>query len=217
MKSAFIKKFILPPGPVFGLILAGLLLLSAVLYYRAVKIQRFLEPALAISLPRSEFAGSISSLLVKEFGAEEVRGISFKMGSIFIEESLLFDNGNNMKESAHTILNKLGHVFMTALNDRNTRSHIDLIIVGSRFTVTRDTKRNIELRTNMQHKAELILYSIYKSEPELEENYGSYFAATATAIPVSAPSQDTNWVEFRIVPSELAHIEMLMRLGKYTH
>ncbi|MDO9288684.1 MAG: hypothetical protein Q7T83_07825 [Thermodesulfovibrionales bacterium] len=214
MKSDFIKKFILPPGPILGLILAGMLLLSAVLYYRAVKIQRFLEPALAISQPRNEFARSINSLLLKEFGTEEVRGIRFKTGSIFVEESLLFDNGNSMKESAYTILKKLGHVFMSALNDSNTRAHIDLILVSATFPVNPDTKRNSKMRIDMQHKAELILYSMYKSEPELEKNYGTYLAATA--LPVSASAQETSWVEFRIIPTELVHIEMLLKLGKYT-
>lgn len=217
MKSSFMKKFILPPGPILGLMLVGLLLLSAVLYYRAVKIQRFLEPALAISQPRSEFAGSISSLLLKEFEAEESRGIRFTMGSVFVEESLLFDNSSSLKESAPAILKKLGHVFMAALNDSDIRSHIDLILVSARFIVNQDTKDNIKMRADMQHKAELILYSIFKSEPELEKNYGSYFAAAAVAIPAGVPSQETNWVEFRIIPTELAHIEMLMRLGKYTH
>lgn len=214
MKSDFIKKFILPPGPILGLILAGMLLLSAVLYYRAVRIQRFLEPALAISQPRNEFARSINSLLIKEFGTEEVRGIRFKTGSIFVEGSLLFDNGNSMKGSADIILKKLGHVFMSALNDSNTRAHIDLILVSANFQVNPDTKRNSKMRIDMQHKAELILYSMYNSEPELEKNYGTYLAATA--MPVSASAEEASWVEFRIIPTELVHIEMLLKLGKYT-
>ncbi len=213
MKSDFIKKFILPPGPTLGLMLAGMLLLSAVLYYRAVRIQRFLEPALAISQPRNEFARSINRLLIKEFGTEEVRGIRFKTGSIFVEGSLLFDNGNSMKGSADIILKKLGHIFMSALNDSNTKSHIDLILVTARFPANPDTKLDSKMRINMQRKAELILYSMYKSEPELEKNYGTYLAATA--MPVSASAQETSWVEFRIIPTELVHIEMLLKLGKY--
>ena len=214
MKSDFIKKFILPPGPILGLMLAGMLLLSAVLYYRAVRIQRFLEPALAISQPRNEFARSINSLLIKEFGTEEVRGIRFKTGSVFVEGSLLFDNGNSMKGSAYTILKKLGHVFMSALNNSNTRAHIDLILVTARFPVNPDTKLNNKMRIDMRRNAELILYSMYKSEPELEKNYGTYLAATA--MPVSASAEEASWVEFRIIPTELVHIEMLLKLGKYT-
>jgi len=38
-------------GPVISLLLIGLVLLNALLYYRSVKIQRFLEPALALSQP----------------------------------------------------------------------------------------------------------------------------------------------------------------------
>ncbi len=37
MKLNAIKKFIPPLGPLFSLILIGLLLLSAIIYYRAVR------------------------------------------------------------------------------------------------------------------------------------------------------------------------------------
>jgi len=68
MKKVSINKFILPPGPILILTLIGLLLLSALLYYRAVKIQRFLEPVLAITQPRIAFSKNIYNLLLREFG-----------------------------------------------------------------------------------------------------------------------------------------------------
>jgi hypothetical protein len=51
------------------------------------------------------------------------------------------------------------------------------------------------------------------SEPELETTYGLFFEATAT--PVYSQRIDTDWVNFRIIPSERLHIEVLQKLEKY--
>jgi hypothetical protein len=53
------RKLILQPGPILSLTLIGILLLSAVIYYRANNVQRFLEPALALSEPRLKFSQNI--------------------------------------------------------------------------------------------------------------------------------------------------------------
>ncbi len=215
MKSDFIKKFIIPAGPILGVTLVGLLLLSAVLYYRAVKIQRFLEPALAISQPRNEFTQSINSLLLKEFGSGAVRGIRFTTGSIFVQESLMFADDNTMKKSARDILTRLNNVFMAALSNDSTRSHVGLILVSARFPLNADPDINTSMRIKMQRMSELIIEYMYNAEPGLEKNYGTFFAATAR--PVNASDEEPAWVEFRIIPSELVHIEVLQRLGKYAH
>ncbi|MBI4689190.1 MAG: hypothetical protein HY754_02815 [Nitrospirae bacterium] len=214
MKFRSIKEYILPPEPILSLILIGFLILSGIVYYRAVKIQRFLEPALAVSQPRSEFTRNINKLLVKEFGLEAVRGVKFSMGSIFIEESLLFDKDNRLKESAYSMLKKLGNVFISALSSKNTRLHIDLILINARFPVDSSEELNNRQRLRMQLVADLILDSMYRESPELEKNYSTYFAATA--MPVSPPEKGTSdFVEFRIIPSELIHIGLIQRLHKY--
>jgi len=74
------KKFILPPGPILSLALIGLLILSAILYYQAVKIQRFLEPALAVSQPKMKFTQNMNNLLTKEFAKKGDRGRQIKVG-----------------------------------------------------------------------------------------------------------------------------------------
>ena len=43
-------RTIAPAGPLLSLALIGVMLLSAVLYYRAVRIQRFLEPSVAVTV-----------------------------------------------------------------------------------------------------------------------------------------------------------------------
>ncbi len=211
MKMDSIRKFISPPGPILSLALIGLLLLSAVLYYRAINIQRFMEPALAISQPRIEFAENIRRLILKEFGTKKIEGIKFTIGSILVEESLLSGSGNDIEKSV--ILNKLSRVFLSALEDPNIRAHIDLILVSKRLPLGSDTKLNEKMRAQIQQGSELILRSMYKAEPQLEMDYGTYFAATA--MPVNALEKETNWVEFRIIPSELVHVELLQRLHKY--
>ncbi len=73
MSGRTLLKYIPPAGPILNLTLIGLVLLSALLYYRAIKIQRFLEPALAISQPRNEFAKNVRLRFQKEFGEKRSR------------------------------------------------------------------------------------------------------------------------------------------------
>jgi len=213
MKTETIKKFILPPGPILSLTLIGLLLLSAVLYYRAVKIQRFLEPALAISEPRLRFTQSMNNLLSQEFGTMKIDGIRFKTGSIYVEQSLLPDGARSEKDAGTEILKKLSHVFLAALSDPDIRNNISLILVSTRQPLSPDTALNKEMRTPMQERSLLILNSLYSAEPQLEKNFGMYFAATTVS--VNSAGREPYWVEFRIVPTERLHIEVLQRLMKY--
>ncbi len=213
MRAEKIKKFILPPGPILSLTLIGLLLLSAVLYYRAVNIQRFLEPALAISEPRLRFTQSINNLLSREFGTMKVNSVRFKSGSIFIEEALLLDSASWDNGTDSEILKKLSHVFLAALSDPVIRDNISLIMVSTRQPLSPDPALNKKMRSLMQKRSLLILDSLYSEEPELEKNFATYFAATT--IPIDAAVKEPNWVEFRIVPTERLHIEVLQRLMKY--
>jgi hypothetical protein len=208
------RKVLLPLGPLLSLTLIGILILSALLYYRAVKIQRFLEPALAISQPRMKFSQSITSLLSHEFGTGPLSGLRFRAGSIFVEPSLLLTRIHPLKESDPLVLKKLGSVFLAALNDPEIRDNISLILVCTRVPLGPDGQANKEMRAKMQERAGLILSSMFAVEPLLEKNYGRYFAATALS--VGTGMKDADWIEFRIVPSERLHIEMLLRLEKYT-
>lgn len=211
MKAESLRKMLLPPGPVLSLTLIGLLLLSAVLYYRAVNIQRFLEPALAISQPRMEFAENLSRLLVKEFSTEDSKGVLFTADTIFIDESLLYVGVHHMEGTS--VVKKLSRVFLSVLEDPDMRPYIELIMVGTRLPLSADQAVNKRRRLQIQHKAELILSSLYKAEPRLESEYGMYFAATA--LPVDVLKTQTNWVEFRIVPTLRLHIDVLQKLEKY--
>jgi len=162
---------------------------------------------------KDEIYSEHNSLLAKEFGTEEIKGIRFRTGAILVEQSLLLSNIHPAKGSEPLILKKLASVFLTALNDPEIRDNISLVLVSTRLPIGPDWKANKEMRAGMQERAGLILSSLFALEPKLEKNYGAYFAATALS--VSAGVKEPDWIEFRIVPTERLHIDVLMRLGKY--
>lgn len=213
MKADFIRKFILPPGPILSLMLAGLLLLSALLYYRAVKIQRFLEPALAVSEPRMRFSQSLNDLILQEFETVDIAGVRFRTQSILIDQSQLYVSAHHMKDTEPLILKKMGRVFLAALGNPNVREHISTILVEARYPLDPDPEMNKRLRTVTMERAGLVLNSLYAAEPALERQFWMYFAATA--VPLDPKARDVDWIEFRIVPTERLHIEVLQRLEKY--
>lgn len=211
MDRRYIKKFVLPPGPILSLILLGLLLIGAIVYYRAVKIQRFLEPALAISQPKIKFTQTIKELLSRDFGKTGIEGLKFKAGSILLDQALLI--GEEKHGGDPRVLQKLASVLHSALDQRDMREHISIIMVGIRYPIGPDPEWNRMTSLRNQQKAWLLLNSLYASEPQLEMVYGTYFIAAA--IPVKATSPENDWVEFRIVPTERLHIDVLQRLEKY--
>jgi hypothetical protein len=210
----YIRKFIMPPGPILSMTLIGLLLLSALLYYRAIKIQRFLEPALAVSEPRIKFNQEINNLLTKEFGTTG-NGIKFKRGSVLIDQSFLFSTAHQMDGSHPLILKKLSRFFLSVLGDQYLNDRISLILVSTNFPLTEDTRLNRELRFQVRERTAMILNSLYSVDPQLEQRFGKYFAVTV--IPVDASAGETNSIEFRLIPTERLHIEVLERLEKYSY
>jgi hypothetical protein len=215
MNKDSIRKFILPPGPMLSLALIGLMLLSAILYYRAVKIQRFMEPALAISQPKIKFTQSINKLLSQEFGTKEIKGVKFRAGSILVDQSQFFESSRYAKGFDSATLNKLSRVFLSALSNEDTREDISLIMVNIRYPLGQDPELNSVMSLQSQQKAWLLLNSLYAAEPQLENKYGNYFVAAA--MPVNRRVKDNNWIEFRIVSTEHLHIEVLQKLEKYMH
>jgi hypothetical protein len=206
------KKFFLMPGQLLGLTLIGLLLVSAFVYYKNVKAQRYLEPTLAIAQPRIKFAKNLGLLIEKEFGSKNMKGVVHTASSIFVDEALLFKEAPEENIPDTIFIQRLSQLFLSILQDPQMRTHFDLILVSTRLPISPHLDMNKRQRNEIQHKAELILYSLYNLEPTLEKEYGIYFAATA--VPVE-PLKADNWVEFRIIPSEHLHIEMIKSLEKY--
>lgn len=206
-----IKKLIIPPGPILSFILIGLLLLGAILYYRSVTIQRFLEPALAISQPKIKFNQNMNIFLSREFGKDN-RGIKFRAGSVMVDPSVFF-NPRLDKGFDQTVLNKLARVFLSALENPETKEHISLIMVGMRFPLAGDPLLDRVTCLRTQQRAWTLLNYLYSAEPQLEKGYSTFFVAAA--IPARGDVKENNWIEFRLVPTERLHIEVLQRLEKY--
>jgi hypothetical protein len=216
MKLDAVKKLVPPVGPLFSLTLIGLILLSAIIYYRAVKIQRFLEPALAISEPRMKFTRDLRDLLAREFSPKQMKGIRFRSGTIIVEQSLLFEGAHPEGErSEPVVLKKLSRVLRAALSDPEIRENISLILINARFPLGKDTLFNRQLRFEVQDRAVLILNSLFTIDPSLERDFSQYFAATS--LPSGSPEQGGAVVEFRIIPTERLHIEVLQRLEQYAY
>jgi len=207
-----IGKFLLPPGPILSLTLVGLLLLSAILYYQAVRVQRFLEPALAISQPRMLFTRDMNEIIAAKLPPSLSEGVRFRSGSVFIRRSIASPPDGPARGGDHPALRPLAAVFLEALRNPGTREHISLILVGERLPAGADPETDRRLRPLLQERADSMLTSLFTDEPDLEKHYRAYFAATV--LPARS-ADEADWIEFRIVPTEQLHIEVLKRLGKY--
>jgi hypothetical protein len=210
----FLRNIFFPPGPVFTLALIGLMLLGGFLYYKAIRFQRFLEPALALTLPGSLFDLDVRERLKEEFGPEYVHDIRYALGTIQVRKSVLLGEVHNNR--GPIIYKKLGRVFKDILENPELRGDIKVILVSSMARVSDDpglSQQNRVSRQEAQDRAGGVLNVLYAAEPELETTYGLFFEATAT--PVYSQRIDTDWVNFRIIPSERLHIEVLQKLEKY--
>jgi hypothetical protein len=213
MNDKSLWRYAPPAGPVLSLLLISLVLLSALLYYRAVRIQRFLEPALAISQPRNEFSKSIKLMFQREFGAEQIKGLKVRGSSILMEKSFLFSGDGVLKSSAHTDLKKISRIFLLLMENEQTRSDISLVLIILRFPSSGTYAKYAAERVQAQHMAGFIQDALYVAEPQLAIRYGSYFVASAQ--PENPIEGNRELIELRIIPSELLHIRALEKLEKY--
>ena len=206
-----IQKFIPHPVPIVILTLIGLLLLSALLYYKAVRSQRYLEPSLALAQPKIEFIHKINLFFQEEFGTDNVKGVLLSGNSIFVNNTLIYSDPADSKIIDTVFLAKVSSVFLSILEDTEMRSHLDLILISSRIHFSPSVKENRRRRIKGQLIAESVVDAMYKIEPALMKYYGIF---APTAVP-DKPHKTYNWIEFRIVPSDRVHIEMMRSLDKY--
>jgi hypothetical protein len=203
-----------PSGPVISLLLIGLVLLSALLYYRAVKIQRFLEPALALSRPRNEFTKRITDLFQKEFGERFVDGLKIRGSTIRLQRSLVFQPDGKLKPEGKKILHGLARVFLLLMREPKVRSEIDRILIISRFVHVKAPGANVPYRMQEYLLVGFIQDALFLEEPILGREYASYFLSATGPVGASGGSDE---VDFIIVPSEYLHIEVLDKLEKYAN
>lgn len=206
-------KYMPPAGPVLSITLIGLVFLSALLYYRSVKIQRYLEPALAMSQPRNEFAKSIKNNFEKEFGVNPIRGLKAGKSSLVMEPSFLFNGDGTWKRSAQADVKRLARIFLSLMEDSHTRADISLVLIIARFPSFGASGGDAAKRMEAQRMIGLIQDALFQAEPELGRKYSTYFAAAAQ--PTTPHERTGEEMEFRVIPSEQLHIEVLQKLVKY--
>lgn len=204
-----------PAGPVISVLLIGLVLLSALLYYRSVKIQRFLEPALALSQPRNEFAKRIGRIYEEIFGSRAVEGIRIKTGTIIVKRSLLLTKKGTLTPAGQQVFKKLGRLFLALLQDERLRSEINHILIIARFPNDGMKNETLTERLDVQLTAAFVQEKLLRTEPELARSFAPYFSSGAQAMNPQEGSADR--VDFLIVPSEYLHIEVLEKLEKYSN
>jgi hypothetical protein len=206
-----IRKYLLPPGVVLSITLIGLVLLGAVLYSKADRAQRFLEPTLAISRPRTQFTARFSEILGKELPPRAHSQIVVERNSIKVRKDLLFPKSFHSQEAP--LLRSIGRVFLTVMEDPQMSPYVDFIMVLTRFPGQKDHALNVENRSKGSEDAGHILSAMFAVTPELEENHSEHFASSSIADPFSEEAGDM--VEFHIIPSERVHIDLLIKLQKY--
>lgn len=204
-----------PAGPVISVLLIGLVLLSALLYYRSVKIQRFLEPALALSQPSNEFAKRIGRIYEEIFGSRAVEGIRIKTGTIIVKRSLLLTKKGTLTPAGQQVFKKLGRLFLALLQDERLRSEINHILIIARFPNDGMKNETLTERLDVQLTAAFVQEKLLRTEPELARSFAPYFSSGAQAMNPQEGSADR--VDFLIVPSEYLHIEVLEKLEKYSN
>jgi chemotaxis protein MotB len=98
-------------------------------------------------------------------------------GNITIDESLVFEvNAYQIRPSGKTFLQALAKAFANVLAAADVRQNIDVVLVQGHTDERGSVAYNRELSAK---RANAVLDYMFESEPELEHDYGSYFAASA--------------------------------------
>jgi hypothetical protein len=202
----------LPPGPLLSLLLVGLVLFFGLLYYRATRIQRFLEPALALSKPRSDFSDAILRIAEKEFGKGLVPGIDVRMGSLVIDQALVVSASGSLHPTGRVITQRFARIFKILLEDARTRADINLLLISAGYPPGPPAAEAAG-RIKAQRILGEVLDGLFAAEPVLRENYQPFFATTPRPLPQRDGLRER--IEIRIIPSEMLHMEFLQRLQKY--
>jgi hypothetical protein len=100
------------------------------------------------------------------------------------------------------------------MKDEQLRSETSLILVIGHVPSSEAREATAAERMQVAHMAGFIEDALFKLEPELGKRYAPYFVS---AVRPMDPSQgNVAVVEFRIIPSEYLHIEVLEKLEKYS-
>ncbi len=134
-----------------------------------------------IALLRVDVLEKVKDSIEEELGETNVAGEALVSigdnGNIIINESLVFDtDSSSVKESGKQLLDNLAIAFENVLSDPNIRENIDAISIQGHTDERASQEYNRELSAR---RAYSVVNYLMKSNPDLADDYGSYFAASA--------------------------------------
>jgi len=98
-------------------------------------------------------------------------------GNIAIDESVVFEsNQYTLRPGGQEFLKAVAKAFANVLRDPNVRSNIDVVSIQGHTDERGTVQHNRDLSAK---RANAVLDYMFEVEPELAEQYGSYFAASA--------------------------------------
>jgi len=97
-------------------------------------------------------------------------------GNIILNNTLLFEsNSSTIGEDGKTLINELSQVFENILNDEDIRTYIDAIQIEGHTDSVNTAVYNRGLSSD---RANSVVNYMFKTNTDLEANYGSYFVAS---------------------------------------
>lgn len=98
-------------------------------------------------------------------------------GNITIDESLVFESDQySIRPTGKSFLNALAKALSNVLADPNVRQNIDVVLIQGHT----DERGTIEYNRELSAKrANAVLNYMFRAEPSLARDYGSYFASSA--------------------------------------
>lgn len=134
-----------------------------------------------IALLRVDVLEKVKDSLERELGEESTTGEKLVTigdnGNIIINESLVFDvDSSTVKSSGKDLLDNIAIAFENVLADDSIRENIDAISIQGHTDERASHEYNRELSAR---RAYTVVDYLMESNPDLADEYGSYFAASA--------------------------------------
>ncbi len=134
-----------------------------------------------IAVLRVDVLEKVKASLEKELGSESSDGRKLVTvgdnGNIVINESLVFDvDSSDVKDTGKLLLDSIAVAFENVLDDDSIRANIDAISIQGHTDVRSSHEYNRELSAR---RAYSVVNYLMDSNPNLADDYGSYFAASA--------------------------------------
>jgi chemotaxis protein MotB len=134
-----------------------------------------------IALLRVDVLDKVKKSIEDELGRTNASGEALVSigdnGNIIINENLVFDtDSSTVKESGKQLLDNLAVAFENVLSDPSIRENIDAISIQGHTDERASHEYNRELSAA---RAYSVVNYLMKSNPDLADEFGNYFAASA--------------------------------------